>query len=258
MGSPPEAGENTCSKSDRTGRDAAADLYRGEVGRRYHDLKRGLRPEALPWVMALRAQKFQPHIRPSNSVFEYGCGAAWNLANLQCARKLGYDASDFLGESVTKAGAEFVADPASIPPASIDVVIVHHALEHLLNPAKCLAVCHGLLKEDGRLILHVPWERERRYAVYYPDEPNHHLHGWNAQTLANLTRVCGFEPALVRTRRYGYDRFAANWAARTRTGQTGFKLLRFMLLAVKPLLEIELIATRARPLGWTTSWFLNT
>ena len=101
-----------------------------------------------------------------------------------------------------------------------------------------------ILKPNGRLILHVPWERERRYAARQLDEPNHHLHSWNAQTLGNLVSLCGFRLDSVRTRRYGYDRFAANQTTRLRLGYAGFKLLRGMLVALRPLREVELIARK--------------
>ncbi len=224
--------------------DRAAELYRGESGREYHELKRALPERALPWVMSLRAAKFQPHILPSDTVFEFGAGSGWNLGRLNCARKLGYDAADFLRDRIVAAGAEFITDTASIPDSTVDVVICHHTLEHLLNPSECLAEMQRVLKDDGRLILYVPWERERRYRVYRESEPNHHLYTWNAQNLGNLVVANGYRIELVRVLRYGYDRLAASIAVKLRLGESGFRLMHTVLVSLRPLVEVELVAKR--------------
>jgi len=225
--------------------DAAWKLYQENSGREYHDHKRALRPEALEWVMALRAEKFQPYVKPDAVVFESGVGSGWNLGRLRCARRIGCDASTFLADRVKALGIEFASDPSAAPEALADVVICHHALEHMLEPAAALRQLARILKPAGKLILHVPWERERRYARYHANEPNHHLYNWNAQNLGNLATVCGYRIDHVRIRRYGYDRFAANLAARWHAGATGFRLIRSGLITLRPLREVELLASRA-------------
>jgi len=224
-----------------------ADLYRGQSGHQYHDHKRAVPEVALPWVMESRAAKFQPHIRPADTVLEFGVGSGWNLARLRCARKIGCDAADFLRERVLAAGAEFIRDTSSVPVGSIDVVICHHALEHVLEPAACLASFRNLLRPGGKMILHVPWEHERRYGRYDPAEPNHHLYTWNAQTLGNLVTVCGFSLETVRVLIYGYDRAAASLAARLGLGPGGFRIIRKCLIALFPLREVELIGQNPLP-----------
>ena len=220
-------------------------FYRGAAGREYHEGKRALDPRAVEWLMHLRAEKFQSHVHPSDVVFELGVGSGWNLARLQCARRIGCDTSEFLAERVKALGIEFASNPASVPDASADVVICHHTLEHLLEPARALQELARVMKPAGKLILHVPWERECRYSNYQSDEPNHHLHSWNAQTLGNLVTVLGFKIESVTTRRYGYDRFAANLAARIGAGQSGFRFIRSCMIAIRPLREVELIATKS-------------
>jgi SAM-dependent methyltransferase len=224
--------------------DPAAALYQEQAGRAYHEHKRGLRPECLEWVMALRAEKFQRHVRAGDVVCELGVGSGWNLGRLQCGRRLGVDAADFLAGRVTGLGIEFFKDIAAVPDATADVVICHHTLEHLLEPAAALKQMARVLKPGGRLILHVPWERERRHARYQENEPNHHLYTWNAQNLGNLVTVSGYQMESLRVRRYGYDRFAAHWAARLRMGAGGFRILRACLIRLRPLFEVELICRR--------------
>ena len=230
-----------------TEQDSAARLYHGAAGHAYHENKRALRAKALPWVMASRAEKFQRHVRPDEVVFELGVGAGWNLGRLCCARRIGCDTSAFLSDTVAALGIEFVTDPETVPDATAHVAICHQTLEHLLEPAKALRQLARILKPDGRLILHVPWERERRYARHRADEPNHHLYNWNAQNLGNLVGLCDFNVEAVTTRRYGYDRFAANLAVRLSAGERGFRLLRASLILLRPLREVELIARRQPP-----------
>jgi len=224
---------------------AAVEAYPGASGRAYHEVKRGVHPAALKWIQAMRAEKFRPHVAPNHLVLEFGVGAGWNLAMLPCRRRIGCDAAEFLAPELERMGIEFVPELAAVPASSVDVVLCHHALEHVLHPARTLMDLQRVLVPGGKLVLHVPWERERRYARYRPDEPNHHLHGWCAQTLGHLATVVGWKVESVTTRRYGYDRFAANLAHRLHLGGAGFRALRSGLIALRPLREVELIARRA-------------
>jgi SAM-dependent methyltransferase len=229
------------------GSDSAAHLYRGEPGRDYHDRKRALPEKALPWIMRLRAAKLQHHIALTDVVFEFGAGSGWNLGCLNCASRKGYDAADFLRDRIIAAGAEFIPDPSLLPEGSIDVAILHHTLEHLLNPSECLWELRRILKAEGKLIIHSPWERQRRFSRYRRSEPNHHLYTWNAQTLANLANACGYTVSSVKIRSYGYDRFAANLAVKFRLGERGFRLLRHFLILLRPETEVELVAMAKKP-----------
>jgi len=218
--------------------------YCGDAGRRYHESKRGLPEQAIPWVAALRARKFAALIGAQDVVLEYGVGAGWNLAALRCGRKLGFDVTEFLEPSLRAQGIEFVADTQALPDALADVVLCHHTLEHLLHPPNALAEMRRLLKPAGRLLLYVPFERERRYEHFDAAEPNHHLYSWNVQTLGNLVEEAGFKVSQAGIGEFGYDRFAATWAARLRLGESGFRCLRRMVHLIRPAFEVRLIAIK--------------
>ncbi|HRI15016.1 MAG TPA: methyltransferase domain-containing protein [Verrucomicrobiota bacterium] len=215
--------------------------YLGEAGRAYHEGKRSLPPGALPWVARARAELFQPHLDETAAVFEWGCGFGWNLGGLRCSRRVGFDIAPELESSVRSAGVEFVHDPAELTPASFDVVLCHHALEHVPDPWRVLRELRRLAKSDGRLLLAVPFEQERRYRRFNPAEPNHHLFSWNVQTLGNLATAAGWRCENIGLRRYGYDRRAAQIAVRFRVGERGFRAIRTVLQRVIPLYEIALI-----------------
>ena len=142
-------------------------------------------------------------------------------------------------------GIRFVADTETIPGSSIDTVICHHALGHTVDPCQVLMEIKRFLREDGRLILVVPYENERRCRVYRKDEPNHHLFSWNIQTLGNL----GFSIRESSLGKYGYDRYLAVPASRLRLGAAGFRVLKLVMMKIIPLLEVRIVATRRGTIG---------
>jgi SAM-dependent methyltransferase len=117
-------------------------------------------------------------------------------------------------------------------------------LEHLASPASALQEIRRLLKPAGKLIAHVPWDREWRHSKYEPHEPNHHLYTWNAQSLGNLLILQGFTINEIRVQRYGYDRISANLAAGLGFGESGFKVVRKVITFFRPLYEIEAVCIR--------------
>ena len=216
--------------------------YQGAAGHRYHEVKRGLPAAALPWMIRARAEKLQPLIGPADVVLEYGVGAGWNLAGLRCARRIGLDVSDFLRAEVEGHGIEFVTETRPLAEQCVDVVLCHHALEHVLEPVAALVEMRRLLKPDGRLLLWVPFEDEWRHRRFERGEQNHHLYSWNPQTLGNLVEACGFRVQEAGLARYGWDRFAADWAVRMGLGEAGFRRLRRLLVTLRPLREVRILA----------------
>jgi len=219
--------------------------YKGEEGKKYHETKRFIPDSAYPWVARLRVSKIAPYVTEDDRVLEYGVGFGWNLALLKCERRLGFDLSEFIEPVVRKHGIEFVHDPAIIPVESIDVVVCHHMLEHTIDPPEVLREIGRILRPRGKLLLFVPYEKEKRYHRYDPKEPNHHLYSWNVQTLGNLVEDTGFNVMEGKLGRFGYDRFAAVWAARLRLGEFGFRFLRKAIHLVKPGFEVQIVAERS-------------
>lgn len=216
--------------------------YTGEEGRRYHSVKRGIPAVAQPWVARLRARKLQRYVKPDAVVVEIGMGWGWNLLELRARRCIGVDVAEDLLASAHAQGIEAHADTALLANGLADIVLCHHALEHMLQPASVLGEMARILKPGGTLLLVVPFEKEKRYRRDDPEEPNHHLYSWNAQSLGNLVRACGFAVVGIRIGKYGYDRFAASLAARTHLGELGFRLLRAAMVFLKPFREIVLVA----------------
>jgi SAM-dependent methyltransferase len=228
---------------------ASEEHYRGETGQRYQQEKRGIPEKAIPWVAKLRAEKFQPFIKPTDVVVELGVGQGWNLAHLRCAKRIGTDLEDFLPADLKADRVEFVRDSASIRDETADAVICHHVLEHLENPPDMLREAKRILKHGGYLLLYVPFEKERRYRRFDPNEPNHHLYSWNVQTLSNLISSQGFLIKKTFLGEFGFDRFASKLALRFGLGETGFHLIRRLTHFLQPGREVRLIARKQDPVA---------
>ena len=97
---------------------------------------------------------------------------------------------------------------------------------------------------DGKLLLFVPYEKERRYRRFDPAEPNHHLFSWNVQTLGNLVCESGFEVQNAEIGEFGYDRLAASWASRFKVGEMGFRAIRNLGHLVRPAKEVRIVAIK--------------
>ncbi len=218
--------------------------YSGERGREYHEKKRSIPDSAYQWVAGLRARKISPNVKETDTVLEYGVGTGWNLAELKCKKRLGFDLSEHLEPIVQSHGIEFVKDIKTIADASIDVVICHHVLEHTGNPPEILEQIRRVLCDKGKLLLFVPFEKERRYRYFNPDEPNHHLYSWNVQSLSNLVTDMGFSIVQGKVQEFGYDRFASVWAVRFGWGQAGFRLIRRAIHLIKPASEVYIMAKK--------------
>ena len=229
--------------------DSSTHHYTGHAGHLYHEGKRALPEAAIPWVARLRATKIGPHIQATDVLLEYGVGSGWNLAMIECRQKMGYDVAAFLEPLVRRQQIEFVTETASLADGSVDVVLCHHALEHLLAPPTALGEMRRLLRPGGKLLLFVPFETERRYRSYRSDEPNHHLYSWNVQTLGNLVTESGFGLLDGKVARFGYDRIAAVIALKWRLGEPGFRLLRSIAHLCRPAREVRMIAERPEEPG---------
>ncbi|MEW6261144.1 MAG: class I SAM-dependent methyltransferase [Thermodesulfobacteriota bacterium] len=221
-----------------------AGRYAGEQGKIYHDAVHRIPARAIPWLVHLRREKLSPHVRASDVVLEYGVGMGWNLAGLTCARRIGIDVAEHLESTLESLGIAFVADPARVADGSIDVVICHHVLEHIAKPLAALENMHRMLRDNGRLVLVVPYETGRKYRRYDPLEPNRHLYSWNVQSLGNLVESTGFRAIEASLKRYGYDRFAAVWAERLSLGEVGFRMLRRLLQGLRPLYEVFVVCEK--------------
>ena len=139
--------------------------------------------------------KMRNWIRPEDEIFEYGVGSGRNLQMLEVSSKSGYDVSETARAMARSAGVTVYDTLESIPRGHYTVVVCHHVLEHVASPLDTLRLLHELLKSNGRLILTVPLEGNKRALIPDDRDPDHHLYCWNPTTLRNLLSAAGFNAA---------------------------------------------------------------
>lgn len=210
--------------------------------RHYYDAQMAVPADAFIWMSRLRAEKFAAHVKLTDRVFEFGVGSGLDLAQLKCAARVGYDINSAATDEARLHGVEIVADVSVVSPGSFDVVICHHVLEHLVEPAAMLVRLAKLLKPVGRLLLFVPYEKQARYRRYLPNEKNHHLFSWTPQTLGNLIVACDLTVHSIGLVPFGYERVTSIIAKRIGIGERGFRALHRTALMARPESEICAVA----------------
>jgi len=176
--------EPTDGQADRVGShykgDAATDYlaYQGRIGALGAELNR--------W-------KFEPHLRPTDAVVDFGCGTGALLDRLDVASKTGVEVSDPARRAARARGLTVVAATAELADGCADVAISNHALEHTLAPLDELRELRRVLRPGGRLVLWLPLDDWRAQRKPLAADPDHHLYTWTPKLLANLLAEAGFE-----------------------------------------------------------------
>jgi SAM-dependent methyltransferase len=148
-------------------------------------------------IAELARRKFARYVRPDDSVVDFGCGTGHLLVILEARDKIGVEVVEASRKAAGRLGVRTVASIEELDAGSADVVVSHHALEHVRSPVTELEQMHRVLKHGGRLVLRLPlddWRVQRE--VRDPDIDNH-LYAWTPRLLANLLREAGFRPAEI-------------------------------------------------------------
>lgn len=222
------------------------DPYQSEGGKVYHEsINGGVGSRGYMLVARRRAAKLQPFISSDASVLEFGIGPGWNLAAIKARSRKGYDVATAVRPLVEAQGIEFVNELIEQDSAAYDIVICSHVLEHLKNPGEALLTIMDCLKDDGKALLFIPFDKERKFRKYDEDEPNHHLYSWNVQSFANLLMRYGFVVMEYKLRLFGYERIIAIWVERFRLPDWMYSLLLFIVLRIKPSYEIAFVVKKS-------------
>ena len=134
---------------------------------------------------------FQPHIRPQDTVIDFGCGGGYLLKNIVCSTRIGIEINTVAAETARAHGVTVYSATDDVPKDQADVVISNHALEHTRQPLIELGKLYERLRPGGRIVILVPAEsilrRFRRPDLY------HHLYTWSPMCLGNLLEEAGFQ-----------------------------------------------------------------
>lgn len=141
----------------------------------------------------LDSWKFTPFIKPSDTLLDFGCGGGWLLKQLPATRKLGVELNPAARACCKEIGIEAVASVGDLPgDLCFDVIISHHALEHVPYPIQALTELRRKLRPTGRMIIVVPLDDWRRQRDYSGTDIDHHLHTWTPRLFANTLAEAGF------------------------------------------------------------------
>lgn len=134
-------------------------------------------------------------------VLDVGAGDGRLVALL---RHHGYEAigvEPFAEQAAVPGLAPVALEDASLPPASADVVVLWHVLEHLDDPGRALDLVAPALKDGGRLVIAVPRLDSLQARIgadrwFHLDVPRHAVH-FSAEGLRRLLERKGF--TVIRT-----------------------------------------------------------
>ncbi len=140
-------------------------------------------------------QSLLKYVDGSKMILDAGCGSGW----------LGVALKQELSATVTSVDLRTPPTTCDVDnPAVMDVrflgfsevfdlVIAKDIIEHLSNPKKAIEQFHGVLKDDGKLIVNVPTPR----APYLWDDYTH-VRPYTKESLTHLLADSGFEPIYLR------------------------------------------------------------
>ena len=151
--------------------------------------------------------KFEGEIRPTDRVLDFGCGGGFILASLPAREKIGIEINEAAARDARSKGLQIVDRLERVEDGWADVVISHHALEHVDHPLDVLLDMRRKLRPGGKIVLVTP--NESVAMRYSDDDINFHLFTWSPSNLGNLLKRAGFrdisaEPVYHRWPPYWY------------------------------------------------------
>ncbi|HSA78465.1 MAG TPA: class I SAM-dependent methyltransferase [Nitrospirota bacterium] len=192
----------------------AAESYRTTSGTRFNKLL-----ENLIFLFRLgRKRRIERYIRKGR-ILDIGCGrglflslmrtGGWDVAGTEFDEETASYASRVYGLKVKSGG------PSSwgFPDESFDVITIHHALEHIPDPAEMLGACGRLLKKGGLLVIAVPnissLQAVAGKGVWFHLDVPYHLYHFSEAGLARLLTKHSF--AVSGTRRFDLEQGVFGW-----------------------------------------------
>lgn len=166
--------------------------YRGEAGREYLKVRKA---RLHPAAQRESARLFANRVSSGDVVIDFGCGTGGILRCLRVGRKIGIEVNEGAVAVAREAGIEVFDAVTALPNDLVaDVIITHHALEHVPDPLGILRGLRAHLRAEGRLVVVVPAEPvpHRRTRQWQPN-PDRHLYSWHPMTLGNLVDAAGFQ-----------------------------------------------------------------
>ena len=215
--------------------------YTGEKGQEYYDMRAARRTN---FLQKRRASHFQPFVKPTDVVLDFGCGTGGVLSNLECQKKIGIEVNEPSANEAREAGLDVFGGFQDIEDNSIDIVISNHALEHVLDPAYQVKEINRVLKSGGKAILVVPAESPSfyRFSKWKKNDPDRHIFSWTPLSFGNLISQCGFGVEKSYRRPIGYSKYIEFLADKN---ESAFQIARRIVAFLLQRYEIVCIAQKS-------------
>ncbi len=215
--------------------------YTGQKGQEYYNMRADRRDE---FLQKRRAGHFQPYIKNTDTILDFGCGTGGILEHLKCAKKIGIEVNAPSVSEAKQRGLEIHPNLNAIPDESVDIVISYHALEHVLSPSHHIYEINRILKSSGKAILIVPSENpaKNRFSKWRQNDPDQHIHSWTPLSFGNLIAQCGFDIQKSWRSPIGYSKYIRPIAY---INETAFQIARHITAFLLSRYEIITIAKKS-------------
>lgn len=132
--------------------------------------------------------KFRDFIPENARILDFGCGGGSLLKAL--GGGVGVEVNPAAAAFARRQGLQVVANLNELEDNAFDVVLSHHALEHVENPVHELRQMARVCRPSGRLIIVVPCDRPS--LSFNENDRDMHLYSWSANNIGNLVKISGF------------------------------------------------------------------
>lgn len=170
---------------------------------RYYDLQQ----ETGVYSGIIDLFKFAPEVRGVDRLLDFGCGGGYILEQLDAKEKIGVEVNEAAARDVARKGIKVFPTLDAVEDGWADVIISHHALEHVDRPLDVAMTMLAKLRPGGKVVIVTPTEGAGM--KYQDDDVNFHLYTWSPSNLGNLLKRAGFagisaEPVYHRWPPYWY------------------------------------------------------
>ena len=180
-----------------TNNSGISDHYLGEKGSQYFE--GGFGKEKY-FGRLIQTNYFRPFCNDELILLDFGCADGFFLRNLPARKRIGVEANPVAREKCMEMSTqescliELHESLASVGDETVDIVISNHCLEHTLHPFDELKEMKRVLKQNGKLLLVVPFDdwRNSQYRNWVPNHKDNHLYTWSPMNLGNLLTDVGF------------------------------------------------------------------
>lgn len=166
--------------------------YLDQQGEQYFDFRWKRRSQAAQ----LESSKiFLPYARQEFVILDFGCGTGDILSYLPCCRRLGVEINEPSIKIAQSKGIEVYRNLDEVSDNIADLIISHHALEHVQDPYNILVKLRAKLKPGCSAVIVVPAESpfSSRFRKFQETDRDKHLYSWTPLTLGNLMNLAGFK-----------------------------------------------------------------